>query len=321
MARFQYALRPAKHIERWMIVDACRRLDRCEPVRNYEYVGFGSFEFVDFELVHRELGIDRMVSIESQTSIHERCRFNLPFDSIEFIPARASACLPDLLDDVATRRLIWLDYTDPLSREVLQDVSTCLRKLVSGSMLIVSVNAHPPRKPENTCECVDGTEETTPRLNELGRQVGADRVPPDVEEDGLAKWGYADVQHRILTTAVPDALARRSARASWLQLFHLRYSDGAQMLTWGGLVVDEDDETRWKEAFSGLTQCRDEAQEPLMISVPVLTSKEAICLNRLLPAAGGLVATGISTTVGIPEADCMNYESLYQWYPPVPTPI
>ena len=51
-----YRLRPAKHAERAMLVEAAARL-RFSDLQNYRYVGFGSIYFSDFEIFHKVLGI------------------------------------------------------------------------------------------------------------------------------------------------------------------------------------------------------------------------------------------------------------------------
>ena len=61
--KIDYRLRPAKHAERVMLVDLFRRM-RFAPIETYQYIGFGSVAFVDFRMVHKELGIKGLVSIE-----------------------------------------------------------------------------------------------------------------------------------------------------------------------------------------------------------------------------------------------------------------
>ena len=47
--RVQYELRPAKQVERRMIIDALRKLAMAGfEIEDYNYVGFGSIYFVDF---------------------------------------------------------------------------------------------------------------------------------------------------------------------------------------------------------------------------------------------------------------------------------
>src|ERR1700682_3730508 len=85
-----------------------------------------------------------MHSIEHNTYAQERYRFNRPFSDIEIHFDRASNILPDLLEEPLLR-IVWLDYTSHLDLEVLQDLGTCIRKLVAGSVLVVTVAASPAR--------------------------------------------------------------------------------------------------------------------------------------------------------------------------------
>ena len=144
MSRLSYSRRPAKYIQRHMVVDALRRLRAFSPLEEYEYVGFGGMEFVDFELIHRQLGIKRLVSIEENGKDAARFRFNVPFEGVSIKFDKASAVLPTLLDKPYLR-VVWLDYECELNLEVLQDLGTAIRKLVPGSAFIVSVNAQGPR--------------------------------------------------------------------------------------------------------------------------------------------------------------------------------
>jgi hypothetical protein len=304
MARFSYTFRPGKHIERRMLVDACRRLRSFAPLQDYEYVGFGGFEFVDFELMHRELGISRLVSIEQDSYAKDRSLFNRPVQGVTVHFNRASDVLPDLLD-IPVLRILWLDYEQRLNREVLQDVATAARRLQAGSLLIATVNAHPP-KPADSRRAV------------LVEDVGTDRVPATATDASLAQWGLADVQRRILTDEIENALTLRNDKARFEQIFYFQYSDDAQMMTWGGVLLTPAQDEGWINAsFGELEQVR-RGDQPMRIEVPLLTVKEAIYLNSQLPSqpgSGGLAAAAI------PESQLRAYASLYRWYPPVPTPM
>lgn len=302
MARFTYAFRPAKHIVRRMIVDTCRRLRSFAPLSEYQYVGFGGYEFVDFELVHRELGVPHLISIESDTNSADRYMFNRPFGDIEMHLDRASIVLPELLDDKRLR-IVWLDYTSRLNLEVLADLQTAARRLLAGSILIATVNARPASP-------------ASARRDEFVADVGEEKVPGDTTDASLAKWGLADAQRRIVVQELPDALRRRDDGAAFEQLFYFCYSDDAPMLTWGGVIVHPGQRASFDQAaFHELEQTRAGA-DPLHVSVPPLTAKEVVHLNEQLPGDPATL-----TAAGIPDPDKEAYGRLYRWYPPVPTPI
>jgi hypothetical protein len=301
MATLSYARRPAKHIQRRMVVDALRRLRAFAPATDYDYVGFGGMEFVDFDLVHRELGVRHMTSIELNSSQAARYRFNAPFSGVTMIFDRASAVLPSLLDEPRLR-IVWLDYECRLNLEVLQDVGTALRKLLPGSVLIVSTNAQGPTRANQ-------------RIAELSRDVEPERVPAGATDASLARWGWAAASHAVVTAEADAEVARRSDGATFEQLFHFRYADGARMLTWGGIVLAPAIRTAFDTAkFDELAHVRLSGDAAYEIAPPVLTMREALHLNAQLP----IDDPSALDADGIPAPDLESYADLYRWYPPVP---
>jgi hypothetical protein len=299
--KYSYAFRPQKQIQRQLVVDGCQRLRAVAPFESYEYVGFGGFEFVDFDLFRRRLGISQMVSYEKDSE-PDRYEFNRPFADIELKFGPASQFLPFL--DRATLRIVWLDYLQRLNAEVLQDAAAAAARLAPGSLLLVTVNAMPGR-PADT------------RRAQLAEDVGEEKIPNGVVDGSLARWGLAEIQRRILMGAIEDALAAQGEGAAFEQIFHFRYADGAQMLTIGGMIVTAGVRQAFNDAqFDQLDQVSRDA-EPVAISAPALTTKEALHLNRQLPLATGadLDCPGLDTD------DMKGYERFYRWYPPIPAPI
>ena len=297
MSSFSYRARPAKDVQRRMLVAACRRLTPFGPLTDYGYVGFGGVEFIDFSLFRRELGITKMTSIEKDTNRQPRYEFNRPFAGIDVRGGRASQHLPEI--DLSGLQIIWLDYEQALDDEVLDDAVLLSRKLQPGSVMAITVNAQPstPR---------DARRET------LVKNVGEDRVPLGVDDDALARWGLAAVQYRILRDAVVEAFRDRADGAELQQLFNFRYADDAQMQTFGGVVLSAATRRTFELCrFEDLDEFIREGDEPLYIRVPVLTPKELIHLNQQLPLSTGeqLQAEGLS------ETERGDYERLYRWYP------
>lgn len=304
MASISYARRPAKFIQRRMVVDALRRLRAFSSLDNYEYVGLGGMEFVDFDLVHRELGIRRMTSIELDTRNQHRYQFNAPFADVKLMFDRASAVLPNLLDEPILR-VVWLDYECRLNLEVLQDLGTAVRKLLPGSVLLISVNAAGPHV-------------AAERLKEFTADVTPERVPEGTTNGTLAKWGWSEASHDVLAAEAASEVARRNDAASFEQLFHFRYADGARMLTWGGILLAPANRQSFELAnFPDLSQVCTEGEPPREIAPPLLTMREALHLNAQLPATN----VGALSANGIPPTDLQHYADLYRWYPPVPAPM
>ena len=136
-----YALRPAKAIERRMLCAAFERLYPFQRIERYRYVGFGSIYFSDFQLLHRELGITNMLSIEKDVEAEACFRFNRPYKCIRLKFATSTGVLPTL--DWNKKTILWLDYDDRLNTSILGDIATTCLRASSGSLVVVSVNAQP----------------------------------------------------------------------------------------------------------------------------------------------------------------------------------
>jgi SAM-dependent methyltransferase len=299
--KYTYSFRPRKQIQRLLIADVCQRLRAIAPLGSYEYIGFGGFEFIDFDIFRRRLGIHSMVSYEKDAAA-DRYEFNVPFADITLKFGAAALHLPFI--DKAQLRIVWLDYTQRLDDEVIQDLATAASRLAPGSVLIASVNAVPGR-PADT------------RRDQLVEDVGEERIPNGVTSDTLAKWGLAEIQRRIMLRVIADSLEARGEGAVFEQIFHFRYADGAQMLTVGGVIVTPGVRRAFESArfdeFEHVRRDEDAAE----ITAPPLTAKEALHLNRQLPLPVGVMLE----CPGLDKDDLEGYGRFYRWYPRIPAAL
>lgn len=295
MAAINYQLRPSKAVQRHMIVDMCRRLTAMARLEDYQYVGFGALEFVDFQLVHRALNISDMISIEAEEKLIDRFLFNRPFKTIQVISGRSSDVLPDLSWDRLS--IVWLDYTGRLNDEVINDVSLLCGKLQPGSVLFVTLNARPETQIDK-------------RRKTLAELVGEERIPANVTDESLANWGLAQTQHTILTDLIIKALRDRQVSAEWRQVVDIHYADGAKMQTLGGIVVGPGINVGFDNCrFGELDFVRYAGQEPYLVRVPILTPKERRALEEQLPLADG----DELKAPWLPDRDAQDFLRLYRY--------
>lgn len=291
-----YAFRPAKRIQRLMFCDAVRALRTLRPLEEYQYIGLGHWQFVDFELMRREVGIRRMVSIERNTNLKARFEENLPFEEIELMFGNAFECLQDDKVDLSLPTVAWLDYTAKLDAGVLRDLKLLADTLPVGSVIAATFNCHPDREDQ--------------RLEALERKL---EVPGDVREEDLDRNGLPRVQRRILLEQLQAVAGQRDAAIE--PFMFLRYTDRTPMAFWAGLLVDESiaggpvlDALRRHEQFRA-------GEDFLDISVPHLSTREVIALNKD-------IREGATPSVrGVTQSECAAYGRLHRWYPPVPLPF
>ncbi|KJS10606.1 MAG: hypothetical protein VR67_17025 [Peptococcaceae bacterium BRH_c8a] len=304
--RINYALRPAKCIERKMLCEAFRRLSDFRLVESYRYVGFGSPYFSDFNLFHKELNICAMNSIEHDTENTERFLFNRPFKCIEINFGESNEILPQLpWGDICT--LTWLDYDGALNNSVLEDIKHITANSAPGSLIIISVNAHPYQYKELPTE----------RLDTLREYVGVEKVPANVAPGDLNSWGLAKISRRIVQNEIDETLTDRNAirpsgqKILYRQLFNFHYSDGAKMLTVGGILYDEGQLPKLESCAFGSLPFIKNNEEPYLIEVPNLTLREIRQLNAQLPTAN----LEELDAPGVPKRDIERYAQVYRYFP------
>jgi hypothetical protein len=294
-----YAFRPAKRIQRLMFTDALRALRFLHPLEEYQYIGFGHWQFVDFELMRREVGIREMYSIERNTSAKERFEENNPFEEVHLLFDTAFSCLQSGEIDLSKPTIAWLDYTSKLDSSALQDLRLLAEKVPPGSVIAATFNCHPDREDQ--------------RLDALERTVG--EVPGDVGEDDLDRDGLPRVQQRILVEKLDETAQKRKDGTSIKQFMFLRYKDRSPMAFWAGLLGDESDKIDATiQMLARCEQFRDD-QDFLDISVPHLSTREVIALNKDIKEGS------LPFVRGVPKEQCEAYGRLHRWYPPVPLPL
>lgn len=308
LEKFNYALRPAKNMERKMFCEALARLSRIAGLATYRYIGFGALGFHDFCLIHQRLGIKDMTSIEGYLDAQDRITMNKPYSCIKMKWGMSHEVLSTFKWN--KRTILWLDYEWPINAKVLADISLAASSLRSGSAIIITLPADPGPIEANT----DMKEK---RLVDLRSQVGKDNIPVDVTGDQLTKWGLATVLRRIVFNKIEKTLSDRSAvlespeKLVFDQLFHFHYADGTKMVSVGGLIVDaKDREKLGPKHFKDLSFYKP-AAEPYLIETPILTWREIKLLDGKLPST----APNVAKPTWIPEDERKKYGKVYRYFP------
>ena len=274
-----YAIRPNKAVERRIVFEI---LDSLKPVLDwpeYFYIGLGAPWFVDFVIAHKVLSISNMVSIENDSTLASRAEFNKPYACVTVEAGDSSSVLETL--DLDTRPVLaWLDYDTGPDGPVLEDLSTLCSQVPTGSVLIVTVNAHRDRLPTHD-EQGQRHECFADRL----RAWAGDLVPLEVPLTAEQKSGYPPFLASVLISHMHRQV-RVSGREdeSLLPLFNIGYADNAPMITIGGVIAARPQRDGIE---SVLRSCdRDgflDEERHLVVRVPPLTLKEKAGLDQLLP--------------------------------------
>jgi len=301
--RVNYALRPAKCIERKMIAEALHELNSIHDLKAYQYVGFGSAFFSDFILFHKALGIIDMISIEKDEVHHKRYTDNRPYKCIDLRFGHSNSILPLLT--LVKPVIVWLDYECVLNRSVLEDLRYVCTKAVSGSVLIVTVNADPLGEAAHE------------KISSVTNVAGTDyRHVYDQYSEERGKWAVSATYRQILHDEACKTLRDRSGvlpredKMDCFQIFNFEYMDSKRMLTYGALLYANRDADQVKRSRMSTSPAFRSGDSPYRIEVPILTLRELRILDAQLPSDCGNINRG-----SIPEREVKKYTQVYRYFP------
>ncbi len=327
-ASIPYHLRPHKAVDRRIFIDLLGRIERWRPLTNYVYLSMGAYPLEDHKLVHRILGITKLVAFDMDKAIVARQTFNKPLSScqcLEKTSAEVVDSLDKLLSDCGFGNpegvIVWLDYTDPKKLgEQIREFEALLDRLSVGDVVRVTVNVHP---------------------NELSQQISETPVPSEVRrtkqfealkrriKEYLPSWTTADhmtVDH--LPLVISESFAAAAAKAlpaksenAFRPLSLVRYADGVQMLSICGVVAKRTDEGEMLQRLDlqSWPFASDNWSNIHQLVVPNLTVRERLYLEReiVTKSVEDIVkGLGFESAGGVPIINFIeNYKNYYRFYP------
>ena len=299
-----YSLRPSKSIQRQLVFEGVSRLKTDLDLDRLVYVGFGSIWFTDFVLAHKLLGIDDMVSIESNDIGYRRAVFNSPYATVRVRHGFSSAVLPTLYDDEVIRGrpwLVWLDYDYQFDETLKDDITSIVENAPANSILVVTFNGH---------EMKYGAAADRPeRLRELFGAAVPDDLPKRACRDDRMQETLADLTRDFMQSTAND-LARPGG---FVSAFRLIYRDNAPMVTVGGILPSRGAAKIAADVVSrGAWNCR--PTKPIV--APHLTIREAVVLQSKLPNVGPLGRDAVRALgFDLDDEQLEAFETYYRHYP------
>lgn len=307
-ATINYNIRPAKSIERKMLCESFRCIRKFNFPSSYRYIGFGAKYFTDFILFHKELCINDMVSMEKNTSNRQKYEFNKPLKCIKIEFGKSTDVLPKLEWPEDKKTILWLDYDQKFQPFMMNDVKMSISNITSGSIILISCN----RVIGN--EMSDYTKES--RLDYL-KGIFEDKVPITTKErDLVPKYSFKIVKE-IFDDTIKDSLyevnstRNENDKLNYEQLFYFIYSDGAPMVTIGGIFFQEKDRLKYEKCTFSKNPFIGKAGEPYDIDIPCLTLKEVQALNSMLPIDN----IDDIKVPGLKREEIEKYIKLYRYFP------
>lgn len=272
-----YHLRPNKAADRFAFIEAIRRLERLSGggLLDYTYHSLGGPYLEDFRLLYEFFPEIRMVSIDNDEETVKRQKFHLPCGHVKLELEDLSSYIAHF-DPTGHKIIFWLDYTG-LEYNYFEDFKALLGVVPEGSMVKITLRSNPrdysspPRQRDRKVERFRRKFENVMR----NPSAAPPRRPPE----------YAYFLQEMIKVAAEQALPSSDDSSTYVPVSSFYYSDGTWMLTLTGVVWQSDGRSELEEAFTGWEFANLTWRPPRLIDVPILSTKERLHLQHLLPSS------------------------------------
>lgn len=319
-----YHLRPHKAVDRNLFIETLLHLRQIESLVDYRYIGFGSYEFDDFKLIHRSLGVTDLHSIEKDVDVYKRQRFNRPYSFVKLFNTSCSEYF-DLHFDGNKHAIVWADFSEASNKydQCLDIVNIC-SKLQSDDILRITFNANPASiqtgKSAAVLATLDKEERNRLRFDSIKNALG-DFFPKNsakkkYDEKDVENKTYPSLLLEVIRIAVFKGLPNH---LSAYPICSYVYRDGVQMLTVTILICSKNGRgQKLKEMKTAFRDWRKYVnigswKEPIMINLPPLTVHEQLEIRQLAKSKNGF--DRITKKTGIDKESVKSYLLFSNYYP------
>jgi len=323
-----YHLRSHKSVDRRLFIDLLTRYERSRSLANTAYISMGAYSLEDHRLVHRVLGITKLIAFDYDAEIVRRQEFNRPVGSCVCVNKSSGEFIDEFESIIkeygcegATSFVIWLDYTDPKQIGAqIREFESLLDRLLEGDIVRVTVNANPKELQAGVgSTAVLVTKAMENQFASLKSMIG-DYLPSTAGPEDMTAKGLAVLLSQAFAAAALKALPL-AGRKIFAPLSIVRYADTTQMLSITGAVVARDGKDRLR-AIMDLNEwpfSSADWSDIKQLVVPAITLRERLYLERSIMSKDdaeiqeelGFCAFGEAKVVDFLD----SYRKYYRFYP------
>ena len=312
-----YHLRPNKAVDRNLFVEGLVHLGKMVNISEYRYIGFGSYEFDEFKKIYRTLGIEDLHSIEMDSDVFKRQKFNKPYSCIQLFNKTCGEYFDENYDG-AKHSIVWADFSEANKKySQCQDIANICSKMQEGDILRITFNANPTGISTGGKQANDVPAEERKKLryNALKAEL-SEFFPDGFCENDITRNKYPLLLLRAIKKAVYQDL---DIDLSPCPICCYVYSDNTQMMTVTILMCPTKDRektiNRLKSIFKGWESYVniDEWDNPIKIDLPPLTVHEQLEIGQYEKNEAG--TKKIEEEMGIKSEELKRYLLFARYYP------
>jgi len=219
-----YEIRPSKQLERRIFLDVLIRAMR----HGFEgststYVGNGGTKFYDFIMMHRYLGINKLISVEADESIWPRCHYNKPLETIGIFEGEKSDFFGRFSS--SSPHVVWYDSDGLFDKDLVAEIMTIGSKLPEDSFFFFTASAEPHT----------AIRKAVPKARGHWFREQFDTFASDIEHDQLSDRHYRFAISKVMLRTVRFAFNARPGLI-FNPIVKLIYKDSLWMMSIGGVL-------------------------------------------------------------------------------------
>ncbi|HKQ49895.1 MAG TPA: O-methyltransferase [Phycisphaerae bacterium] len=283
-----YQLRPYKAVDRALLIDILTRLDGyatfSSSETDYTYYSLGGPFLEDFRLIQQRFPDIALVSIESDHHTFRRQKFHRPSKRIRLVRKSLSDFIAEMSDSGPS--IFWLDYIDNTYAR-FDEFMKLLSQVGERSIVKVTLRAEMQDWRLNTEEKEKALSKEVADLLEKRfledfRIQYSNVAPTAVEPSMFRENRFPKLLQDMLQIAAEKALPAGTGLI-FQPLASTRYSDKTQMLSLVGIVCSPGDRNEISDRLKTWRFANLDWSDPALISLPVLSIKERLHLDKYLP--------------------------------------
>jgi hypothetical protein len=269
-----YPLRQNKAVDRFMLIDIIRQLEKFYDISEYTYYSLGGPYLEDFRLLYDFCPTVKMVSIESDLDTLKRQKFHLPCGHLELVLDEFTSFLANY-DSNERKSIFWLDYIK-LGFSEFSDYMTLLDRVQDHSIIKLTLRAEPK-------DYLDQNPEVVSQKLKAFQKEFEEILPSWTTVPSLTFEDHASLIQDMVRIASQKILPATGGRI--LQpLSSFCYADSVGMYTFTGVVCSLEDAKKYRKQFSKWPFANLDWSKPKIIDVPFLSTKERLHLQKFLPS-------------------------------------
>lgn len=301
-----YHLRPNKSAERFAFIEAIRHLIKLSGgIDEYTYFGLGGPYLEDCRLLYEFYPELSMVSVEEREEVLKRQQFHLPCGTLHLEPNSMKSFIIQYQPG-DNKSIFWLDYTR-LEYECFDDFKILLDKIPGKSMIKITLRAEPD-------DFWDEYKVLRPDKADEFRKMFGQIMPDATADPPRDSKELAHLLQEMLQITAQQALPGDVTSLMFQPVSSFYYSDGTGMFTLTGMICERDGKEDIINAFEDWEFANFSWEEPYLIDVPILSTKERLNLQHLLPCKEDRGSTLLTKLGYLIDEDVKNTENALEQY-------